>query len=73
MADNQQKGYVLTHLHEHLHPVQRGGSCTGHGACHGPRRQLLPPQTGHLLLLCELIWDGEAVTNVQHLHTAQYD
>lgn len=58
---------VLPHLHEDLHTVQRGGSGAGHGTCHGPRRQLLPPQTSRLLLLCELVRDGEAVTDVQHL------
>lgn len=58
---------VQTHLHEHLHPVQWSRSCTGHGAGHGPRGQLLPPQTARLLLFCKLIWDCEALANVQHL------
>lgn len=61
---------VLTHLHEHLHPVQRSRACTGHGARHGPGRQLLPPQTARLLLFCKLIWDGQTLANVQHLRNA---
>lgn len=62
---------MLTHLHEHLHPVQGGGPCAGHGACHGSRRQLLPPHTRRLLLLRELVRDGETVANVQHLNATQ--
>lgn len=58
---------LKTHLHEDLHSVQRGGACTGHSPCHATRRQLPPPQAGRLLFLCELIWDGETVANVQHL------
>lgn len=60
---------MIHHLHEDFHSVQRGGACAGHGARHGARRQLPPPQTGGLLLLRELIRYGEAVTNVQHLGT----
>lgn len=62
--------WVLTHLHEHLHPVQRSRACAGHGARHGPGRQLLPPQTARLLLFCKLIWDGQTLSNVQHLWNA---
>lgn len=58
---------LVTHLHEDLHSVQRGGSCAGHGSRNGPRHQLLPPQTRCLLLLRELIWDGQAVANIQNL------
>ena len=62
---------MLAYLHEDLHPVQRGSSCSGHCTCHGACHQLLPPQAGRLLFLCELIWDGEAVANIQNLEAIQ--
>lgn len=60
----------MTHLHEHLHPVQRSRPGAGHGARHGPGGQLLPPQTARLLLFCKLIRDGQTLANVQHLQQA---
>lgn len=55
------------HLHEDLEAVQRGGACPGHGTCHCTCHQLLPPHASQLLLLRELIWDCQALTNVQDL------
>lgn len=55
------------HLHEDLEAVQRGGACPGHGTCHCTCHQLLPPHVSQLLLLRELIWDCQALTNVQDL------
>jgi len=57
----------MPHLHEDLHPVQRGGAGAGDGPGHSPGHQLLPPDTRGLLLLRELIWDGQTVPYVQHL------
>ena len=69
-------GIPMLHLHEDLHPVQRGGAGARDGAGHRPGRQLLPPDPRGLLLLCELVRDGQTVAYVQHLvrrerHTLQ--
>ena len=66
----------MLHLHEDLHPVQRGGAGARDGPGHRPGRQLLPPDPRGLLLLREFVWDGQTVAYVQHLvgegrHTLQ--
>ena len=52
-------------LHADLEAVQRGCASPGHGTCHHARHQLLPPHASQLLLLRELIRDGQALANIQ--------
>ena len=56
-----------SHLHEDLEAVQRSCACPGYGTSHRARHQLLPPHASQLLLLRELIWDSQALTNIQDL------
>lgn len=61
----------ILHLHEDFHSVQRGRAGARDGPRHCTRDQLLPPAARALLLLCELVWDGQTVTYVQHLVKTQ--
>lgn len=57
------------HLHEDLEAVQRGCACPRHGARHRARHQLPPPRARQLLLLRELVGDGQGLADVQDLRT----
>lgn len=60
---------TMSDLHKDFHPVQRGGASATDSPRRCARHQVLPPAARALFLLCEFIWDGETVANVQHLET----
>lgn len=63
----KQTGIVPSYLHEHFQAVQ--GSCTGsgHGTCTSTCNQMSPPHPRLPLFHCELIRDGQILSDIKDL------